>query len=438
MGSNFFKSKKNLVTFILSICIVVAIVATVLLVVLIKSPKPEYVTARKDNFEVYYDKNGIDKGIAIKKYVGTAGNGMINVPETITISGNKYIVTELSDNAFSGVINDELTAIDQLNLPDTIVKIGDNAFEKLLALTTLHIKGTVENYGSNLFKDSGIKNITIDNFTAGYKVDTFNNIVGGLDKLNIGNIVGNINDFSEDFALNFTTKELHLGNGIEDATMFRPIIEKIETLSYDVSTTLFSQNLLNSSQLKNLYVNGSVKNITSETLANVANKAKLTIENIYLGESFDTISAGAFAGFTALKNIYLTRLSYNVNLDALKGVSGVKFNFVANGNVSLTISAGETTALSATFTQSFNEFNKVTAISILNGITEIQSNALANIANEAHVTFATNSTVTEIKAGAFGTKELHFHGPSSGTLYNRLCQSSDFAANVKTYNGEEK
>ena len=173
-------------------------------------------------------------------------------------------------------------------------------------------------------------------------------------------------------------------------------------------------------------------------MANVANKAKLTIENIYLGESFDTISAGAFAGFTALKNIYLTRLSYNVNLDALKGVSGVKFNFVANGNVSLTISAGETTALSATFTQSFNEFNKVTAISILNGITEIQSNALANIANEAHVTFATNSTVTEIKAGAFGTKELHFHGPSSGTLYNRLCQSSDFAANVKTYNGEEK
>ncbi len=433
MENKFFKSKKNLITFIVATCLSVAIIATVFVLLLVKAPKPEFVSAVVGEYFVQYDKNGIDKNLIIREYRGKVGNFRVDIPEKIVINNIEYTVTKLADKALSGERNANIKEMLYLTLPTSINEIGDKAFEYTTNLTTLHLKGQVDSYGKDIFYKSGVTNLTIDNLTAGYNYRTFAGI--NLSKLIINNIVGDINDFTIEYANTILTKELYLGEDVVDATMLKPTIQNVETLSYFASTTLFNSNFLSSAKMTTLYINGLGSAIEVGELSDVADAAKATIKNIYLDEACDTINANVFNGFSALENVYMYGVNLNINLDALSGANvSAKIKFISNTNVSVNLRGGTTTEVTSAFINKL-DVTKISNIIISNGITALKSSAFANVKNLAFMNFKSNSTVQTIDNGAFGTLYIAFTGPvdTNHEVYKRL-HSTDFISNVKSYN----
>lgn len=435
MGMKFFKSKKNIITFTIAACLALAIIVTVVALLVVKAPKAEFVSAKAGDYIVYYDKNGVDMNLTIKEYDGNCENLKITVPEKMTIDGKTYTVAKIGNKAFSGESNSKLKDLILLELPKTIIEIGDNAFESTTSLTELTIKGQVNKFGSEILKNSGVKDLTIENLTAGYNLKSFAETT--FNKIIIKNIVGNIEDFKAEYASGINAKALYLGEDVANATMLRPLIQKVETLSYYVNTELFSENFLTTSKITTLYINGVGKSIETEETLNIATQAKNSVKNIYLDETCDTIGQNAFNGFVSLENVYIYETDMTISLDALGGANtNAKICFVSDKNINLTIKSGTTTAITSAFMSSFENIDQINSVVIANGVTSIKSGAFNSAVNLTQMSFKSNSTVTEIETGAFGSLQINFTGPTADSnhyVYNRL-NSYDFASNKKSYN----
>ncbi|MDE6331006.1 MAG: leucine-rich repeat domain-containing protein, partial [Muribaculaceae bacterium] len=63
----------------------------------------------------------------------------ISIPETVTINGHSYTVTEVAPNAFANNTN-----ISSVALPSTLVTIGDHAFDGCTALKAIELPANLE------------------------------------------------------------------------------------------------------------------------------------------------------------------------------------------------------------------------------------------------------------------------------------------------------
>ena len=80
-------------------------------------------------------------------------SGMYEIPSSVTYNGTEYTVTSIADNAFykwsfSEQINTKCTYI---IIPDTIIKIGANAFEQNTNLKSIYIPDSVTSIGESAF-----------------------------------------------------------------------------------------------------------------------------------------------------------------------------------------------------------------------------------------------------------------------------------------------
>ncbi len=95
----------------------------------------------------YKVTDGSSKTVAITKASNKA-SGKVTIPSTVTISGDKFTVTEISANAFKGN-----KKIKQVVIPKTVTKIGKNAFKNCSKVTKITIKATKNlTVGKNAFK----------------------------------------------------------------------------------------------------------------------------------------------------------------------------------------------------------------------------------------------------------------------------------------------
>jgi len=79
--------------------------------------------------------------------VGTTDKVKVTIPETVTINGYEYKVTEVSANAFKN--NKKIRSV---ALPGSVTKIGKNAFKGAKKLKTITIKSSKVSIGKNAFK----------------------------------------------------------------------------------------------------------------------------------------------------------------------------------------------------------------------------------------------------------------------------------------------
>lgn len=86
-------------------------------------------------YTVIVTEDGTHK-VSVKANEDTNLSDNIVIPSTITIDGETYTVTEIEDGAFKG------TDIKSIVIPDTIEKIGSNAFENCENLKHIEFKGT--------------------------------------------------------------------------------------------------------------------------------------------------------------------------------------------------------------------------------------------------------------------------------------------------------
>ena len=95
----------------------------------------------------YKVTDGSSKTVAITK-ASSKASGKVTIPSTVTISGDKFTVTEISANAFKGN-----KKIKQVVIPKTVTKIGKNAFKNCSKVTKITIKATKNlTVGKNAFK----------------------------------------------------------------------------------------------------------------------------------------------------------------------------------------------------------------------------------------------------------------------------------------------
>lgn len=117
-------------------------------------------------------------------------SGDIEVPEVVTYNDHNYLVIAIGDDAFSE-LNHADTVVDatvdtinservtSVTLPNSIMTIGDGAFENCHKITSFTIPSNVVSIGEAAFKNTNITTITIPEGVTEIKADTFH----GCDKL---------------------------------------------------------------------------------------------------------------------------------------------------------------------------------------------------------------------------------------------------------------
>lgn len=437
MKNKFFSSKKNIVTFAIAVTLSFAIVLTVVLLLVVKSPRPNFVSGTFGDYSVYYDKNGIDTNLILKEYKGECLDDELTIPETIKINNIVYTVSGLGNEALSGEKNNSLKSIVKLNLPNTIKSIGDAAFKDTINLEAVELMGKVDSYGNYLFIGSGVKSLTINTLTPGFKLNTFSGTaeqVVAFEKVIINNIVGEGEDFIKNFS-SLKTNALFLGQNILDASMLKNVIKNVKILSISKDTVV---NFVSDTLIETLYLNNVGTSLEKTDFENFSN-LKTTVKNIYLDEKCDTIYAEAFDGFNYLENLFISSTSISVSLDMFKNANMANVRIQENiMDICLYLNAGDEKVLTAAFMSKFTNLDIVKQVYIENGITEIKANALAGMGEGKTIYFYDNSTVTTIETGAFGTTKVYVWGPkdSNHAVYKRLKLSEDFATNVLQYNGQ--
>lgn len=452
MNNKFFNSKKNVIAFSVAVIVCIAIIVTTICLVFIKKPKAEYVSATVGEYEVNYDKNGVDKGLSINKYTGSASGGNVEVPETITIEEKVYTVTTIGAKSFSYETNENLGLITSLKLPKTITKIGDEAFTRTQFLTELVIPGKVESYGKQILKGSGVKRLVIENLTPGYGLLTFDGCE--LNEFVVETICGNTQDYNHQYSNNIRAAKLTLGQGVSDATMLSEMGNKITSLSVYSGTKMFAfteDAMINEIEVNCTSTQEQLKQteLTKEKTDVVNDVAKKKIKTFHVGEVVDTIRANAFAGYDNLETIYISGKnsisignSFTIDVASFDGLSSsckVLFTEDLDEYEFFITAKTENTVVLRSLMNRFDKLAYIKSVTLDANITEIKDGAFSGLTGLETFEFNNQSVITNIEKGAFrDNAQIAFSGPQNTDSYiYKIMTSADYKGTIaKTYNNE--
>ena len=92
-------------------------------------------TNNKDDQGLTYTLNDADKTATVASYDNSVNGGVIDIPDTVTSSGQTYTVTAIGYSAF-GSLSTPIN-VSSVFIPATVLSIGDSAFIYCDALTTV-------------------------------------------------------------------------------------------------------------------------------------------------------------------------------------------------------------------------------------------------------------------------------------------------------------
>ena len=198
--------------------------------------------------------------------VGTCSDENIVIPKR---SPNGTSVTEIGDKAF------ENTSAVSISIPDSVTKIGNEAFINCSNLTQIHIPSSVDAIGANIFRGS-------HNLTTVYYDSSYVNIDNRfMDVENIKKIV-----FGSAYIPD---------NVLKDHTFVTEIIMSDNVI--EIGGSAFS----GCKALTEIKIGDNVTKINYQALYGCSGLKKLTI-----GKKLSEIGEAAFSGCVALENIVVT------------------------------------------------------------------------------------------------------------------------------------
>lgn len=118
---------------------------------------------------VTYDWCYINDGTGSTRYTGPY-EGIVTIPEHVTYNSVTYKVTSIDAHALEG-----RSSVTSVSLPNTISRIGEDAFYHCSSLTSVNIPNSVTKIGRDAFYDTGWYNaqpagiLYLDNWLIGYK-----------------------------------------------------------------------------------------------------------------------------------------------------------------------------------------------------------------------------------------------------------------------------
>lgn len=108
-------------------------------------------TDNKDNQGLTYRLNNADHTATVASYDDSAPGGVIDIPDTVTSSGQHYTVTAIGDSAFNP--SHTITKVSSVFIPATVTSIGGYAFRccKSLATVTFAEDSHLKSIGDSAF-----------------------------------------------------------------------------------------------------------------------------------------------------------------------------------------------------------------------------------------------------------------------------------------------
>lgn len=105
----------------------------------------------KDNQGLTYRLNDANKTATVASYDDSAPGGVIDIPDTVTSSGQHYTVTAIGDSAFNP--SHTITNVSSVFIPATVTSIGGFAFRccKFLATVTFAEDSQLKSIGGSAF-----------------------------------------------------------------------------------------------------------------------------------------------------------------------------------------------------------------------------------------------------------------------------------------------
>ena len=143
-----------------------------------------------DNFYLNYIKYSVEEAhLVVSDYDKTGFKGEAKIASIITYEGFKYKVREIGNNAFF-----RCEALTSVTIPNSVKTIGGRAFYRCEALTTVTIGNSVTSIGGSAFSFfTALTSVTIPNSVKTIGGDAFGNCTG-LTSVTIGNSVTSIGD----------------------------------------------------------------------------------------------------------------------------------------------------------------------------------------------------------------------------------------------------
>ena len=268
-----------------------------------------------DGFGVQILSETYKNGKGVIKFSGT-----VKVIEVLAFEENlrsvriPESVTKIGNNAFSNCLN-----LKEITIPNSVTSIGDGAFQGCLALTKVKMSENITYIGSSAF--SGCEDLKELNIPKSMKY--------------IGNLA---------FSSCTSLTDIIIPEGVESLGVlaFRDCINLISATIPGSVTTMESSIFSNCSSLRNVTLTDgltiislsmfdnctSLTNITIprsvKSIGNSAFKGCTNLSNVVISEGVESIESSAFYGCTGLTSITIPASVTKLGYEAFKGCTGLK------------------------------------------------------------------------------------------------------------------
>lgn len=232
-------------------------------------------------------------------------------------------ITEIGDQAFQIPYEEVEQLKDSVNspngmveitIPDTITKIGKNAFE-YNALETVKLPSGLKSVGALAFHGNKLTEVSLPDSVTALEDGAFsmNNITsvklsGGLKRLNSGI-----------FSMNIRLEQVDIPEGVTEIGEMAFAGDRLTSLKIPSTVTKIERKAFHLHHIKELTVPGNVKEI-GESAFEGTYKA-ITLEKLVLNEGIETIGSKAFR-YGYLENVELPSSLKNLETDAFADNAG--------------------------------------------------------------------------------------------------------------------
>ena len=262
-----------------------------------------------------------------KKLTYSGSNVFKNVPvKTITL---KSSVTELPENAFYGAnllekvvlpsglkkIGSEAfrdcTSLTSVNVPDAVESIGSYAFCNCVKLTSINYPKNLKSSGSNVFKNTGIKTITVKDGVTAVPDDAFYH-ADNLEKVVLPSSLKKIG--SEAFRECYSLTSVNVPDSVESIGSYAFCsCEKLTSFNYPKNLKSSGSSVFKNAGIKTITVKEGVTDVWGDAFNNANN-----LEKVVLPSTLKSIGTYAFNDCYSLKSINIP--------DSVEKIGGYAFD----------------------------------------------------------------------------------------------------------------